>query len=268
MGKMKKGFIFSLSSIMLVAIISTIIGMNASIERAKTELELTSLRVAIMNNYVSDFEDSYLENILYVSGKYMLGMLAENGVPAGKGFDDVFPQLLINGSYRQGSSLVAIGGSGAKSFNFFRNEIEPKLEEAGINIVDFDAELVEIRQDSPWTVELTVDFKYNLQDKNNVSAWDGSIRKKASISIIGLKNPEGNDVIVNDFKDGRWVENPNPLASSDQYMSFLTMLSGEGGYNINGICIKQIFTYPMCICKLTGFLNVKITYCCNQDSTI
>lgn len=120
-----------------------------------------------------------------------------------------------------------------KSLAAFVKRIENILDNLGVKANNLKAEIISIKHTSPWIIDVEVEFKYNILDKSHIASWEGSTRKSASISIIGLKDPLTGAKIL---KDGasRWVQH-SVAAQTTNGDSFLRRLDGSQ-LNKYGIC--------------------------------
>lgn len=241
MAKMKKAFFLSLTAIFLILIIALSFSIAKDIDIAESQLSATAIRISVLNSFVADMESNYFENMLYVSGKSALETMALNkdnfNLPTEDGFKLDFINILYNGTIREGNEYIIIDeGMKDKSISELIKRIESIFDGIGIKVNNVNVKIISVKHNSPWTVDIEAEFDYDLEDKFNIAAWRGAIRKEASVSIIGLTDPisDGDGAI---FMEGsnRWVQHSID-SSATRGNSFLKRLSDDEALSEYGIC--------------------------------
>ncbi|MEK6916565.1 MAG: hypothetical protein AABW92_02375, partial [Nanoarchaeota archaeon] len=216
MAKMNsKSVFFSIVSVFIVLLLVAFAELSNSYVAQETELELTRRRVNLVNNIISDMEDSYFEKIVYVSVKNaMIGIshyysderFSTNALE--KFLEYALVDVIYNGTLKDAENnnidlteyafvtYTAYGNTTViKNYMNYDytltplvNEVSDVFDSLGLEVNRFDVEIEQdsLRQKDPWTLEIKADVIYDIRDKTGIASWKGITTKTIDISVYGL----------------------------------------------------------------------------------
>jgi len=247
----KKGVFFT---IMAIALLSLFL-VSYSVYSFVQNREGIDKRIKTMNNYVSSLEED-IPRSLYISGYRILFLFNNKIIESGEYIDDVdesFREAFFDGSI-DGTDYKTGGGEFGNllydsTYPDIINKINEKAKSLNINVV-FEGAEIEITQDDPWHVKVSLKSDLLIQDKGGLAKWEKESILSAYIPIENFEDPiyikNTNALIVNKFEqtpydlpilDGNLLnhaENSYYIARNNA-PSFLQRLEGDLTADTNGI---------------------------------
>jgi hypothetical protein len=180
----KKGFIFTLSAIVLLSLFFLIYGINS----LKNQDESTSDRVKSLNSFMFSLEEN-LQRKVYVSGFRVLFLMQKRIIDTGEfitDFNSTFEEVFYNGTiYNEPQDPDLIK-------NIVYDEIISEINsEAGkINAqINISNPSISVFQEDPWNVIVLFEADFLLKDKASLVLWNKTQSIKAKIPILGFEDP-------------------------------------------------------------------------------
>jgi hypothetical protein len=173
----------------------------------ESEIDVTRTRVRILNSIMEDLQYTYFDRLIAVSSKNsLIGISNYYDI---RNYDVIEYQLwrALNFTIHDGvlprryQPPINLKGSLCISQSFFPsgscvhgdytlNEMLTRLENIyasfGIDIVEFNVEIVNIEQPDPYILTITADIEYYFKDKSNIASWRGFTRRTVDVSVYGL----------------------------------------------------------------------------------
>lgn len=249
MFRLKKGIFFTLSAMILTAVILLSFNIH-SYYSLQDKMEVVEKRILTMNHFVRDVQDD-LNKGVYISSFRSLFSMIQHVTSNGTYIDDVnmrFNELFFNGTY-DGEDAIFMENS---TFPDWVSRIQMHSDRIDIN-TDFNVSSVRIIQENPWYVTIEADMQLSFEDKKQTSSWKFERIVKTNITIIGLEDPiyvinsQGkltNTITVTPydyFTSGSDISNLLDLMNSSYYIhtnlspSYLMRLAGNLSNSTNGI---------------------------------
>ena len=176
----KKAVFFSLASLFLVLMIVLDFRVATRVDIDRNKISAQNTRVKVMNNLVYDLEERYFDRMIYVASKASLREISKRG----GNYDDLgetFTSVILNGNLTDGEIILE-----NYTISYLVENIQEKFIQSGLVIEKLEIENVNLKQKSPWLINVELDIKYELNDKDNLAGWRGKIHKSVDVSIIGL----------------------------------------------------------------------------------
>lgn len=181
----KRGFVYSFIA-MLIAIL---ILFSYSVSHHDTE-RITSdslvSRIHTLNDFIIDVNQDLSNGIKIVSTRTLLGFqeyIAEEGLYLGD-FEQRFTEGFLNGTLA-GQSLNLLNDS---TFTNWTNRIESQARLIAIR-TNFTLYGVEVRQQTPWSINVTVSLRMEMEDLRGAARWDLNRSVSSLLSIRDFEDP-------------------------------------------------------------------------------
>lgn len=185
--KNKKGFYFTvivLFCIILLLLTSFQVKKEYSSEGMKT-------RILTTNNFIKSMEKDASRAIYISSYRTMIVVLdymtAKHDYLDEKPLDEVFADALFNGSLQ--NTLNFVGSQGIlenSSLRDWQARSSFLARATGLNLTfeDITPETLEVTQQSPWAITISIAVNYNISDPISGVNWKRDTRINASLPII------------------------------------------------------------------------------------
>lgn len=248
----KKAIFFT---IMAIALLSLFL-VSYSVYSFAQNREGIDKRIKTMNNYISSLEED-VPRSLYISGYRILFLFNNKIIESGEYIPDV------DGSFREAffeGSIDGIdyrtGGTGQfgnllydSTYQDIVEDINEKAKSLNIN-VSFDNPEIEITQNDPWHVKVSLKSDLLIQDKGKLAKWEKDSVLFTYIPIANFEDPlhikNTNAMVANKFEQTPYAlpilgndllnhaKNSYYIAR-DTAPSFLNRLEGDLTEDENGI---------------------------------
>ncbi len=183
--KNKKGIFFTLSAILLSALILLIISYQYDYQKQSVENTI-SYRITSMNNELNSIEKD-LNREIYIAGFRTLLSMQKYIDEKGEFFNNskgAFKEIIANGSYNN-STLPLMEET---SLNDWTERVEKEVASTGINCT-VEIKNISIEQNTPWTIRINVSIKVELKDEKLSVDMNHTSKGSSQISIIGFEDP-------------------------------------------------------------------------------
>jgi len=178
----KKAQAFTIISIFIIGLISTIYVMEHSVEEDGN----IKNRVDTVNSFVYSMKED-LRRQLYTSG-YRAVFIAEDNISRTgeyiSDFESFMKGAMINGTGTKNASDIM---EGAKISDIKEN-IKNDAGKMNINVSFLDTS-IGISQDSPWNLKTTMNFSYIIKDQSDIATWEGNESVSAKIEVTSFEDP-------------------------------------------------------------------------------
>jgi hypothetical protein len=181
----KKGMFFTVIAIAFIVVFIFAFTFNVG-SRLTNQMQITESRISSINEFILDLERD-TERGLYISSYRALLAVEEYIINQGEFVDDVevaFEELLINGTIN-GTSLSLIESS---TFTQWTSQVSSEGDNFNLN-VNVTPLTVNLVQQDPWNVLVTVNVSYYVEDSAQTSSWNYSKGINTTISIINFEDP-------------------------------------------------------------------------------
>ncbi len=200
----KKGMFFTIAAIAL-GIILLVSFRSTNTSELQDDVSVVEVRISTMNNFIKDVEQD-LEKGLRISSFRAFASMNEFVASNGSFIGDVdagFSELMLNGS------LLGTDPSLMQDSTFidWADKIEVQAQKLDID-VEFIIADVQISQDDPWTIQVTSQVNFTVNDSKGTSSWQ---RSKSISTNIPIKDFEDPLYLVN--SDGKITNtiDPSPI---------------------------------------------------------
>ncbi|MEM3374295.1 MAG: hypothetical protein QXE31_03670 [Candidatus Woesearchaeota archaeon] len=238
----KKSVFFTITSILFVFLFLATIDLNSKRYEKVSDLDATRARLKVLNSFVNDFENYYLENMLYISSKEVIIGLShfyyDNGFNQNyiKSFLSAFPDVFYDGNLTVNNrdyNLTQLNYIDKRYlFTNLKSDLEKNFSYLNIELKKLNVSFFGnfIKQIDPWTLELNGTFNYEIADKTNFASWKGKTNKIIKISVYGIYSYDsaGNRGKITNS----WLIDTN----NDDEASVLNKLSKSDNFKGKGIC--------------------------------
>ena len=203
----KRGFIFTFISVILISVLVLAFLIQYT-SRTGVNIEKTNTEVETMNSFVKSLNNDYLPRVMQVSGNQailaLLNYTSEQKEYLGEGNSlHYIVNTITEGEYKvgygggdDGPKLEVMEIEGINyTLNDTLNEIKYLAESTGINfnfeeITQQFKQNMEVFQDNPWYVNISMVISYSIYNDNNDISWNyKSKRIKTSIPITSFRDP-------------------------------------------------------------------------------
>lgn len=184
--KLKKGFVFSVFVITAMALIVMTYRMKVEF-REENRAEIYRGRIEQINLFIDDMERD-MERALYVTSFRAFLGADEYIHKYMKYIDDVnsrLPELILHGTIN-GELLNATNSS---TFTDWTNRITNLSKSLNIE-VEFKNIEIEVKQDDPWKINVSLSADASISDFENVIGWNLSVKKSTLIDIGSANFPD------------------------------------------------------------------------------
>ncbi len=209
----RKGIFFTIISIMLVLIILVLfLGKNSLVLRERQQSVET--RISTMNDFLKDFYNDAQRAVYISTFRSFIAMedhLSRSGNYVND-TEDMFRVVFMTGEIN-GTSQEVMKDSTFLDYQEKVNRIANRIDiNMTVNVTD-----VRIEQDSPWTLNVSMDLDVIVRDRRNLASWYDNKTLVTTVSIIELRDPlfaigtQGRlpqTIVMSPFTD--FVDNSNP----------------------------------------------------------
>ncbi|AJF62234.1 MAG: hypothetical protein QT11_C0001G0076 [archaeon GW2011_AR20] len=255
----KKGIVFTFIVVILLSIVIIIFLINVN-NRFQTKIQTVNVKVETLNSFVKNLNSTYLPDALGASSNQAIISLLDYESNNSYAPDslDYLKQVISNGRYGGGIQESMFQGSLDYTLNNTLNEIRLLAEQQGATLeytqedVDNAINSLTISHETPWTLKVSMNFKYRVSDIKNEVSWE--INNANIYSTLNVENyrdpfyliepelgkfgvrirktPYGDFSDINDFNDH--IKKVYFRANSNA-PSFLVRLEGDFTPSSNGI---------------------------------
>ncbi|MBI4148954.1 hypothetical protein HY491_00760 [Candidatus Woesearchaeota archaeon] len=103
--------------------------------------------------------------------------------------------------YRKIDELISQKIMSGFSFFDILNSTEQTFRTLGLRTTNFEAQLQELSQEAPFTVDGSIFFSYDFTEQKNIAAWRGAGSRSFHISLYGMPDPLNPSQLI----DESWV---------------------------------------------------------------
>jgi hypothetical protein len=257
MVRLKRAVLFSIISLLIVILFATITSLLAKIQVQETELDVTRTKVKVLNSLINDMNTIYFNKIIYVSSKNALIGISRyyhlQGIPHYTQIESPVAALnkaMKNGRIRyQGSlrDLTLPNSCGTEPCINYSYTVEGLMDQIsdlylknGLNITKFDVTVLNLRQTTPWEIEVETELNYHFADQNNIVSWKGATQRTVNISVYGVYASYGGLQYKDQSAliDNSWQQETKVILGIETEADLITKLRGrptDGSLTI-GIC--------------------------------
>ncbi len=236
-------------TIIAIALISLFLISYTSYEIVKDRSAI-SKRIKTMDNFVFSVEQD-LPRMMYISGYRIIFLFEKRLTETGNyitDFNSTFEEAFLNGSmYNEQQELMA-----GATFSDIEDSLRDKASKTNAEAILSYREL-QVTQDDPWRVKLTLVADLSIKDNSNLSSWNKTANIVAYIPIENFEDPlyivntrgkvtnKINKTIYEPFVEGNNVSNlllhleSSYYLASDSAPDFLSRLEGRTLPDENGI---------------------------------
>jgi hypothetical protein len=189
----KKGIFFSVGTVLVLFILFISFRNWSGKEAVDKEFLVSRAQLVVMENFVSDFDSRYIQQILATAARPAIIELSRGGDVIGAAD---FMSAMKTGSTTAGTVVM---DPALSTDNNFRQALG--VISFGIEDKSFTYEVTHIRQTAydSFEIEFSVDYTFNLRE----STWSRKGKKViVPISVIGLAHPR---YATNGTIDSSWV---------------------------------------------------------------
>ncbi|MBI2657337.1 hypothetical protein HYX08_01435 [Candidatus Woesearchaeota archaeon] len=192
MGKMRrKGIFFTFIAIIIMAAFILVFTPQADISIQKDTLAAKT-RITTIDNYVSDLENSYFENVLRATSyKAILSLIFYMNSTGSyiADLDSAFSEVILTGNIN-GVPIDSITGKQIMG-NSTLNDWNARMIAAAKDTLNVNTTInvlsVSVSQSRPWNIDSRIEVNFTV--KSNVAEWSKKSAIISSISIGGLYDP-------------------------------------------------------------------------------
>jgi hypothetical protein len=196
----KKAVFFSIVSLFIVILFVATSELRAKSNSGESEIEVTRIRVKVLNSMIKDMENTYFDRLLYIAAKnslvglsryyydnqfdsevmqkslgYALQDVIDDGIlERGGNKYNLTKMGYINSTYTLNNLILNISGLFEK--------LNVDVKELKVTLSTFDS----LEQTDPWTIKVKADIKYDLMDKNKLASWKGTTTRIVYIPVFGM----------------------------------------------------------------------------------
>ena len=181
----KKSMFFTITAIALISLLVFSFTIHTGY-RLRDKVMVTETRIFSMNSFIDDVEKD-IERGLYISGfRSLMSMeqyITDNGIFL-YNVNSCFKEAFLNGTINNSQ----MGLMNESTFINWTQRIKEQAIKLDI-IVDFDINDVIIYQEDPWTVNIGLDVKLNIEDVKKTASWQRPLYITTNINIQGFEDP-------------------------------------------------------------------------------
>jgi hypothetical protein len=193
----RKGIFFSIVSVMLVILFGSITYMMQETRGTENEIEVTRTRIKVLNSLMEDLEDTYFEDMVYVSAKnsimglsrYYMGDVSRIDYPLSEALkytiDDGILKLRPSGTVDLTIDPFAFIKEDY-TFASLTERLVTKYRDMGMDITHLNITVIDVTQDDPWRLTVEADIDYDVKDMSGIAFWRGKSTKNVDISLYGI----------------------------------------------------------------------------------
>ena len=183
--KGKKGFVFTLISIVLSLVLLFSFTLKDEVQYQQRS-EIVSLRVHTVNDFIVDVENDLKKGIQITSARTLIGIqehITEQGEFIGN-VSEAFVEGFVNGTI-QGVAVDLLNDS---TFVNWTARIQQQAEKTAIE-ANFSVQEVDIRHQTPWGINVTVQLLMSIKDNRNTAKWLRQKEVSAVLDITDFEDP-------------------------------------------------------------------------------
>lgn len=274
----KKGIFFTFIAITIAIVFAFIFTPQSSVSMERNSEALKS-RISSLDNYVSDLENRYFENILRATGHKAISSLisyveVKKAFIPESDFDGVFAEVMLDGTISEplgSSNHVPIDSITGKTIMEGNTLIDwsNKIKEAAADalnantIINIEPSSIKASQDigegSPWDIELEMELGFNVETNDINVKWKvNALKVKTNIGILGFNDPYYLVIINPTYK--------NQIKSSSVKFDEWDIAKVTAHLNNNEYVHWEDSKAPSFLMRLTGTLAQ--SECCGIESFI
>lgn len=201
----KKGIFFTFLAVTIAIVFAFIFTPQSGVSLERNAEALKS-RIGSLDNYVSDLQNRYFENILRATGRKAISSLIsyvevkKDFIPDSD-FDEIFAEVMMEGTISEplGSTTHVRIDSITKKNIMEGNTLtnwNDKIKEAAADtlnadtIINIEPSSIKASQKSPWNVELEMELGFIVKAEDINAKWEAdALKVKTNINILGFNDP-------------------------------------------------------------------------------
>lgn len=254
----KKAIVFTFIVIILLSIIiiSFLININ---NRTQNKIQTSNIKVETLNGFVRNLNSTYFPDALRSSSNQVIISLLDydsnqSNYLIEPDFTRYIKEVIETGKFNNINQEDMFKGSLSYTLPTTINEIRELGKEQGIvfEFINYDINSLQVTQEDPWHVKVSLIFNYKIKDSKNEYVWDIQNRRiytllnvesyrdplyliessfgKISVNVKKTKITDFSSTInFNDHIDNIYFRNNN------QAPSFLKRLKRDLTADINGV---------------------------------
>lgn len=188
----KRGIFFTFIAILLMMVLMILFKPETELSFNK-DIPVIKTRVTKINDFVNDFENSYLPNSIASSSSRTLTSLTYYMDVENKfltNLQDNFKEVLLDGTI-QGTPIDSITGETLMTGNTLKDWIN-KFKQSAKDILNVDLECaigdLNIYQETPWFIDIKIEINYSISSET--ASWARNYTLiKTKLSIDRLYDP-------------------------------------------------------------------------------
>ena len=233
----KKGIFFTVTVIIILSLF--LITYTFYIKFA--DRSVIQERVSTLNNFIFSTEED-LQRQLYIAGFRALFIIQKEVIEQGSYVSDVnatFQELFFAGTLNGAQQPIMAGAT----FSDIQTAIQQKAAKVNADI-DLLNPVLQIKQTSPWYVDISLIVNFNAQDQGGLVRWNKT-------EIFTAQVP------IEEFEDPLYLINTNGLVTNKiKKTPFTTFVTGQSVTNLNNHTINSYYinstTSPGYLKRLAG----------------
>ncbi|MEM3373870.1 MAG: hypothetical protein QXE31_01485 [Candidatus Woesearchaeota archaeon] len=191
--KTKKGFFFTLASILLIILLISIISTRNTY-RYKEKQDSISTRIKTMNSFIEDFEND-LDRELYIGGyRAIISMTSYLKEIQSFLYDTnfVFSEVFLNGTINNTNQVLmkqeTNGIETGADFKSWLSRINQEADKLNI-FVSVNINEVKIFHEDPFNITIYLEGNFLFEDKNSLAKFNFTKNFTKKIPITGFEDP-------------------------------------------------------------------------------
>jgi len=184
--KDKRGVFYTILSIMFVSFAVFIVTQKTGDYRYTDEMSIIQTRVYSMDAFLDDIEDD-LQRELYITGYRSISSLVEYIISYGEFIDDIdfrFQEAFMNGTINNETIVLMVNNT----FPDWLERVTNQGKKMGV-FMNMTISNIQLYHVSPWFVNVSADFAFNITDMANTAKWNRTLSLKSKIDIHGFEDP-------------------------------------------------------------------------------
>jgi len=252
----KKGVFFTIMTLAILSLFVVSYGVHSYV-KDKSSIEK---RIDTMNTFVFSIEKD-LPRKLYLSGFRIIFLIEKEIAETGNyitDFDYLFNESFFNGTLN-GVDHASNGGiMYGVTYDGILDSLNNKAEEINMNL-NFENPVLNVSQEDPWNVKITLAGDLLIRDKGDLAKWDRAIIINSYVPITNFEDPlyfiETSGLVSHKINKSE-QDAPISIANLLEYVqdgkyinsidgpSFIDRLEGKKTETIEGTGIESLVYLP------------------------
>lgn len=181
----RRGMVFLLTALILVAIILTIIFAKKLPTQYEREQSVVD-RIGSMDDFLKDFHVD-VQRATHIAGFRSLIAIEQHIAQEGSYLADatpIFIEAFMNGTIGNASFEILENST----FSDYLDRVNAEARSIGV-ILNVTTRNITLSQSTPWSVDVTFLMDVNVSDSRELARWDYARSFTTSVSIIEIRDP-------------------------------------------------------------------------------